>query len=297
MKIRFSLNSTAFLQYGVAVLLALGSASVRANECSDRLKNYVQIKNDRLVENRFTVTRDLAEYHLIFNFNSTASLENVQKNLKPGSVWFDMGAGGAIALMEGLQKYPNISQGVAVAYQRPKNSISEPIRNERFLYLDGDYVENMALNGRLARWAYDTDLFTDVFGPISYSENLPQLFQIYFDLLKQDGVLYFNLMNQRNFVVNREGIVRTDTFKSVNRVVKNGRIQADGILAWLNSIPGIEVEGTTRMSSGGSGQIEESISYKVRKIAADVVVPNTLITEYYKAGSPPERSFILIENR
>ncbi len=243
--------------------------------------NDIVIPNQYLSNNRFNTSRDLGEYWRNFSFSETESLRSITSHLSEGSTWIDMGAGHAKALKEGLFMNPHIN-GVAIGFVKPKGYYEYPEISNRFTYMDGEFVENMYSRGRLSHLKNQTELITDYYGPLSYSENLPLLFQIYFDLLKPSGVLVFHFDATKP---------ENQTYFKSNSIRIQDRLTEDGIIQWLRTIPGIQVidaKHTGRLSAHAQWAI------KIKKINSDIVVPNTLITTKYTAGSPPKREFDFI---
>jgi hypothetical protein len=257
-------------------------------------------------------------YSALFPFKNSERVEDTVQALPEGSVWVDMGAGQARALAEGLRKNPKIAKGVAIAYKKPFNAIKDPsgtsvLRRilsrvfepqrefvptkaaDRFSYLHGDYVENMYRDGKLDDLKGNVDLITDVFGPVSYSENLPDVLQTYFDLLKQNGVLIVNLMLDVNYSGHGANFKQIPA-QAKNQVFTDRTIDRNGVITWLKTIPGIEVIDESEVQGNGIAR-ERSAGIKIVKTAEDVIVPRTLKTEVYEAGSPPKRIFRLLEDQ
>lgn len=229
-----------------------------------------QIDSGRLAVNQFNVSRNLAAYETHFAMRWAKGLTKTIRQLPAGSKIVDMGAGRGKALVDALLLNPGITEGVAVAFAKPDGAAPDVAVEGRFRYLHGDYVENMARDGKLDSLIGQTDVITDLFGPLSYSRDLPDLLHIYLKLLKKDGLLFFTLMTERG-----------PPAVTVN---------PSAFVVWIRSIPGIEVvEIVKRKVSGSPISWEKSISVKIRKIADQVDVPRSLATESYEDGSPPRR--------
>lgn len=271
------------------------------SQCGDAFsKNFLrtEIRNEFIASNEFTVNRTLDVYSQHFPFKKTESLKKTVENLPKGSLWVDMGAGRAHALIDGLDLNPNISEGVAIACKKPQGAESGRDFPRRFRYLEGDFVENMGRDGKLDTLKGRVNLITDVFGPISYSEYLPPLLQIYFDLLRPNGLAVFNIMAERNFdKTNTNQLYLVNDPLSVNPVLINGNQNADGIIAWLRTIPGIEIIEAAEYTLMSVEHWEKSYVIKIRKISNEVIIPQTLKTIKYEASSPPKRAFEIVPDQ
>jgi ribosomal-protein-alanine N-acetyltransferase len=256
----------------------------------------VQINNQFINDNNFRVNRDLPNYNYQLPLEGGKGIETTLEKLPQHSVWVDMGAGEARALNDGLEKYPNIEKGIGIAFKRPLNATdSRP--DGRLQYLDGDYVENMYQSGKLNSVKGKTDLITDVYGPISYSEDIPKLLQTYMDLLKPDGKLIFNIMSERNFstALNQNRVINPGTVVPINKV-SNGKVNADdptGMIDWLRKIPGIKVVETKQVKATHGNLYESSYSVEIIKTQPNVTIPNNLRTKTYEPSNPPLRTFEL----
>ena len=274
------------------LLTALISFSSHADDelnCSKALNQRVSIKNNYLSADQFTKNRTLLEYSRLLSFENEESLFQKIRQLPKGSVIFDMGAGYGHALIESLDVNPKI-QAVAVAYRMPYAQAYYDHYARRLTYLHGDYVENMATDHKLDPWMGKVDLMTDISGPFSYSQHIDALLQIYFDLLKKDGVIYLNFVHARNYDDLHR--VYDEDFK-VNQFWLGDREVS--LKEWLEMIPGIEVSEVTEVINTGyySGKklVEKTFSLKIRKLANDVRISQTLETVSYESAAPARRVF------
>jgi hypothetical protein len=230
-----------------------------------------KIENEYLEMNDFKVSRDLQKYSTVnLPFEKTKNVFDEVMALPEGSRWIDMGAGEARALVDGLVANTKIAEGIAIAYERPFVIANPEKVPGRFRYLEGDFVENMAKEGRLDQFVGKVDLITDVYGPLSYSEKIPPLLQIYFDLLKPGGLLIFNVMTGR---------IKTPVMNT-------------GLMGWISRLPGVEFLEVFHRNMVYSGGFENFYSIKIKKIESKIVVPKNLETDIYIPGNPPERTFI-----
>lgn len=248
----------------------------------------VESTQQRLEENRYNTARDMEEYddHLTGNHPEMAiSFRSLVANLPEKSVWIDMGAGNASALKEGLYANQNIRLGVGIAYRRPTH-FDFPIELEkRFQYLDGSYVEEMMAQGKLNYLKGKANLISDLYGPFSYTHDIPRLMQTYFDLLKKDGTLVFN------FHVSTADFRANPLPEMFNTVTKNGKVDESAFANWLRSIPGVEVVEEAGRVDGNINQEQTLRVLRVKKTAAQVTVPRNLETVQFQDGTPPLRKF------
>lgn len=276
----------------VAFLAAQNCFSLNL-DCILALTDRTEISNENISANSFKTNRSLDHYSSQIPFIRTSTIFRiVTRELNSGSAWVDMGAGKGLALIDGLFVNKNISLGLGISYKRPEEPITEKEiqLGERMQYLDGDYLENLVRDKKLDHLFGKVDLITDIYGPISYSESLPILLQTYMNLLKVDGQLIFNWMIKRNYILVNNKIEYTNSPILVNTVNSGESVQENGILSWLESIPGIEiVESAVREIASSSR--EYSIGVKIRKKVQDVNIPNNLVLTSYAAGGPPARNF------
>lgn len=250
----------------------------------------ITLKNDAIENNSFTVSRDLNQYGAAFSFDRGHGFFKNFNNLPPEAVWVDMGAGDGLALNEGLNEFPQIGKGVAISYKKTNSAVANRPDN-RLEYLDGDFVENMWSAGRLDHLKGKVDLITDVHGPLAYSSDLKNLIEVYSDLLKPGGKLYFVMMNKRNFT---PGVDAAGDPKSVN-TFRAGDKEVE-LLDWLKKIPGLKVEATKTQNSRAGELYEEYLSFKIEKSDPKVVVPENLRTVSYFPSTPPRRIFVIDDN-
>lgn len=264
---------------------ALSRIPASRDSCVDLVNSIVRtnIQNDALEFNHFNVERDFDIYNSFFRFYETGSFDQTVVNLPSGTTWFDMGTGLGRVFDKGLNlKNPRI-HGVGISYQRPDHYEEIKGIQNRFKYLHGDYVENMARDGKLKEWKGKSMLVTDLYGPLSYSEEIPLLLQIYLDLLAKDGTLMFNMMVEKNYSEGMNLITPTQS-----NIINGNKF---GIVDWLKTIPGISVVEKAVIKKIGDIYFEEYISIKVVKQVEVVKVPNNLRLLKYEEGSPPNRQF------
>jgi hypothetical protein len=298
---------TAMLPLACMVFLA-PSAAFPQTQCSEIFQTAarVKIENQLIAANAFTDNRDLNTYSSQLPFKQAPSIISLLEQLQHGSTWIDMGAGEANALADGLRQNLKITHGIAVGVKKPKFAKDERDLPGRLRYLDGDFVENMVRDGKLNSFMGQVDLISDVFGPLSYSEHLPELFQAYFDLLKTNGTLVFNFMLERNQKL-QPGLERRPEslltrwkkllggqkyeygVATVNQLWRSDQEGPANFLIWLESIPGIEVVEIAGSMAAEGHRWEKSLAIQIRKVSSKVSVPHTLRTVKYQAGGPPQR--------
>jgi hypothetical protein len=254
-------------------------------------KPALEIPNPHLATNEFQTGRGLVQAHKLLTALDGSGLKRILENLRRGSVWLDMGAGENRLLNEGLDAYPNVKQGIGISYQRPANTI-DARSDGRLSYLDGDYVENMFQAGKLDHLKGKVALITDVVGPLSYSPQLPGLLQIYLDLLQRNGKLTFALATARRNNA-RSGYPHRTT---LNHVLGAGA-EGEGMIEWLRTIPGVEVNLVKRAEAGGGDVAEDYLAIEITKKARKVRVPQNLQAVQYSGESPAARIFSLTKRQ
>lgn len=269
--------------------ITFSSVSLAANLCQALF--YRELDNYHVENNNYKTHRDLDNYNLMFPFTQTSSLTQQVKLLPPSAVWVDSGAGGLYALAQGLSRNSFIT-GVGITYKLPKRVVDVTESGERLVVLEGDYIENMYAKGQLSAWKGRVDLLTDVFGPLSYTERLPLVLQVYLDLLRPGGQMVVNFPQQRNFSVVGYYNVPLDTPISVNAFMRGGRELPDGFIEWLKTIPGIKVEEVAESRNQIDMDFwEQELAIKITKLAPQVQVPENLRLINYMSDRPPVRSF------
>lgn len=285
-----ALRSRLSVAFAVVTLMSVAARSAPTT-CRQvfhpEVRARVEIANPRLAKNEFTVSRGLDNYNSHFPVTHTEGVRAAILGLERGSVWVDMGAGEGRALDDGLRLNGGL-EGVGIAYKKPERAHDGADLGSRYRYLEGDFVENMARDGKLEDLNQRVDLMTDVYGPLSYSEHLPELLQTYLDLLQPGGRLYATFMSERNYEPHTTA--PGETLFAVNVVRRNGRIVPDGLVHWLRSIPGIELLEVVDVKTNYSVK-EHSRAFVLRKTHATVTVPRNLTTVFYRESSPPERHF------
>lgn len=253
-----------------------------------------------LEANRFQVGRNFHQYTKLFPFETSPQLIEMMMMMPQNSIWFDMGAGEGNAIVDGLNLFSNFKEGIATSYKKPTRARVSDEADGRFSYLDGDFIENMARRGLFDPYKGKVQLITDVFGPLSYSPYLPQVFQIYFDLLAPKGILLFTMLHDRNFE-ETHGSSKTlkllDLPKTVNSFIIQGEKKEDGLIAWLKTIPGIEVLEVTDLPIDKNEFSERVMSVKIRKKSQKVSTPWNLETGYYHITNPPHRIFHINDDK
>ena len=254
---------------------------VQANECrSVFTEERASYFSTQLSANEFTVNRNLIHYEDTFSSKVLGlSFKQVLTSLPKKSTWIDMGTGKAYAILEGLYENPHI-KGVGIAYKKPNHrdfiKVIEGLVGQRFQYLEGEYVENMMSLGLLDKWKGKVKLITDVYGPLSYADNVSRIMQIYLDLVSKNGQLFFHISEHKTTLV-KSGSVRTFT-----------------LIDWFKSIKGIEVK--VLNSHEGiyekTGEEVKVVSLQIIKTTKDVEVPQNLFLQSNEYGTPSRREYI-----
>lgn len=270
----------------IAVTPSRACAAPSASTCSELFeKGFARSKSEMafIAKNKFTKSRSLLNYDFAFAFNWAANVSKTIARLAAGAKWMDMGAGEAKAIIEVLRSNQSLGEAIAISHTVPKEfEWPADVDASRFTYLKDDFVENMARNGQLDRWAGQIDVITDLYGPFSYTNDVVAVLQTYLDLLKPGGVAFINLMNEEK--INGKYVRWNSTFSPTG-----GRLN---LIEWIAGLPGVEVVATARQVAG-RGDSERSIAIKIKKTAPVVIVPTNLEVTEYMPYSPPRRSFVI----
>lgn len=283
---------------------ALHSKPLVAGESQSKSKaTDLDVHDDliRLLEsNQFLLNRNFNQYSKLFPFETSPQLFEMLMMMPQNSIWFDMGTGEGNAIVDGLNLFTNFKEGIGLSFKKPLRARVSDEADGRFQYFDGDLVENMSRRGQFDSYKGKVQLITDVFGPLSYSPYLPELFQFYFDLLAPKGILVFTLLVDRNFDSAYETgntMKLLDSRKAVNSFLVEGLKKEDGLIAWLNSISGIEVIEVVQVPIDKNEFSEKALAVKIRKKSGKVSTPWNLETGHYHATNPPHRIFHIIDDK
>lgn len=246
------------------------------------------VQNAAIEKNGFNVSRGKSAYLEDLSGENGIGLAHKLDHLPKDAVYVDMGAGIAMAITQILRSHPSIAEGVAIAYAKPANF--QIFSHRKLTYIAGDFVENLAASGRLGHLKGRVDLITDVYGPLSYSNDVSRLLQVYLDLLKPEGTLLFNWMTLQNSVNEATGAISKSVMNRLNGIVPRGK-DPTGLLDWLKKVPGIEVEFVKASRAGSAKNAEESVAIQITKKSADPKIPRELSASEYAEGNPPKRVF------
>lgn len=216
-----------------------------------------------LEKNNFNTFRTLSDYSGMLT-PVDRSFQQKVANLPDDSLVIDMGAGEAHALKHIITKYDHIKKAIAVGYKKPKNFQNPSASQDRFEYLEGDFLNIRELD----QYREQVDLITDVYGPLSYIEkDFQKVLQTYLDLLKVNGRLFFILREETNHILSADFPHST-------------------WLHFFKSIKGVEVKVHSR-----PGNKEIFTSFEIKKTNENAEITSQLIEKKYEASTPAKRVF------
>ncbi len=251
-----------------------------------------------LEENNYTQGRILDEYNAYFLFHQGKDLIQTLAYLRDGSVWFDMGSGRNVALVKGLEKNKQIRRGVGVSATRSEFALGDQRVPGRLKQINGDYLENLVAQGRLENQKGKVDLITEIFGPLTYSQNVVEIMQIYLDLLKTNGQLMITFQISRGKSGN---IFESDQIYPYNAIFSEKGLNEYGLFEWMKTIPGVSIEFVEQKTEKESGHYENTMSVRITKLSDQILVPNTIVVDKELPTIPPMRIFapvnLKIENQ
>lgn len=227
----------------------------RQRQCQDLLTPQKRSASFRLIFNWFTTDRNYGEYLQYTH----PDFKKDMLQLRSDQHWIDLGAGKAQALVDFLSQFKNLQQApsvTAVCYK-----LDRWFRLPNFsgkLQVHEGMFEDMAV----AHWR-KADIITDIFGVLSYTEDMTASLQQVFSILNKNGHLYLSTDYLRTtFRWNHEILSYTEFFKR---------------------IPGLKVDGQWGL-------------LKITKTSDVVQVPEMILKGPVKDGAPPYRTFVVIEN-
>ncbi len=240
-----------------------------------------------LTENWFTTNRNLNQY---FKELVTGGLKDKLTSSVQPIKWLDAGAGQAIAIRDTLKNkkfQSKIDKAYSVVYKKPNdgqtdlNNDIELFKN-KFMYIEGDYIENLFSEGKLKDLEGNLDIITDLFGPLTYTKDLSKVVEIYLKLLKKGGELEFNI-----------GLMNTsgNPWLYLQFIDSNGKKinNAEEVLQeWFSKIKGVEI-----IKQDISGFNDYSINFLIRKISDNIEIPKFIFESYDDLLVPPFRTFKL----
>ena len=261
----------------LGLILGHFSGIVYADTCASSV---VELHKGSIIQNnKFARSRDLRDYQHTFKFRFGSDNAMLERHLREGGsmTYVDMGAGQGLALRQAKQQNPELN-AIGIAYKAPE-SAEAAIEESPIQYLSGKFVEEMLDDGDLNHLVGQVDFITDLYGPLSYSNNFMKVFESYLTLLKVDGVMTFNLMIQRKITRN-------------HHVIMND-FDGEGLfpfLIWLKSIKGLEVEiGRPSAPSLMGGEVFQS--FKITKRSSNISFRNEIEILEYTEDAPAIRKF------
>lgn len=282
---KFLISSLILLLASCAQLLETAEQKSGLNpirQIADDRDTCAQVVNQIIQRNHYPPyqeERDFYSYTLNLPFCESDNLEKIITELPTGSTWIDMQAGEGSALVEGIMKNKNI-KGVSVSTKKmspvdPNAIVNDdilPFANPRYMLIEGSDVRQLYIDKKFDHWMGKTSLITDALGPISYTDDMPKILQIYLDLLMPQGQLLFNMNTMRN-------AIQTPDQQTVE------------LLSWLKTIPGIKISDVTLTATGTRDKMEDLMVFKIVKVDNNVKVPMNLKLKKYGEFYPPTRSY------
>lgn len=259
------------------------------SEVGDVSQEYSKLKY-KLEHNFYNHSRGLEKYEelmgpeFVKNLGDTFSMDR-------DTIYFDAGAGLAVAQIELLKKFRNrlpgrlrlvsqsmnkpIKEHYGRDYSDPPSTlieldsyIQQASRNIcPFEYISGQPLEDTSFN-------FVADLITDVFGPFAYTIRLEELFKKYHSLLSAGGKLH---------------IVSSISKDSLEFISSKGSMT---VLPFLKHyLKGFKVGPIHKTRSGTD---EEYVSILLEKTAQPFSMPNLEVIGL-RDSFPPERKFKIVE--
>jgi len=265
------------------------SFSIAQIKCEDLFAEDQMSTAINLQNNNYTQSRILSEYNDFFMFRRAKDLLQTLAGIRKGATWFDMGSGKNVALVKGLEQNPQIRRGVGVSATRTEFALGDQRVPGRMKQMNGDYLENLVASGRFKNQMGKVDLITDIFGPLSYSKNVVEVMQIYLNLLSKNGKLMTAFQIARGTVAD---VMHDEKIHPYNAMLTADGLFQHGLLEWLKSIPGIEVEMIEQTAVSEDGKFEHTMGVRITKLQDNVIVPNTIKVDKEVPTVPPIRIFV-----
>jgi len=247
----------------VLFLLLFSLVSFAADVCAELLSGLH--RNRAVVESsNFAIDRKFADYELHFGRDFVEALLRSH----PGRLthWVDLGAGNGIAtrgaLLSRVRLDPRFLKATAIGYEAPKDpaferekrEIAGTLGEDRFRYLSGRYFSKIP-----PEEIGKADVITDLYGVLSYTENLSGDLEKALGALNPGGQLFTHRHPLGFRFIDASG--RRMTYSE-----------------YLNGIGGIRVHSNNR----------------VERTQGTLVVPRLKLVNFVP-GKPPRRTFQIDE--
>ena len=271
-------ENLSFLKIIIQIAFLLSAQLGMANEtlhgkreCGTMLGGTAK-KLSPVQENNFTNSRVLADYNNFFNWKNF-DLMKVLENLRSHSIWIDMGSGRNIALVKGLSLFNQIGLGIGINAVKPEFALNDERVPGRLKNLEG-MIEDLSEQKKFDALKGKVDLITDVFGPFSYSLKLRKVMQIYLDLIAKDGQLLMAFQIAR--AENKSIFDDRNDFDLYNAVKSENKWQQNGLIEWLKTIPGIQVESVEQKVLENGKSYDLTVGVRIIKLDSTIEVPDTI---------------------
>ena len=248
--------------FSLVLLLAIRTSaddSCLVNKIKENLE-VIQSNGTAIRPSGFEVRRNLDQYKNAFGLRFSAHLNDLVK----GDVWIDLGAGSGDALLDFLGAHPN--QGVktvGVAWVKPPPSNATYAKAEThfestgaFKFLQGGRLEEIP-RAELPQ----SQVITDLMGPMAYTHDLPLILRLELSLLKDEKSALFITVDSRTSIETPQG--------------------ARTLSEWISSIKGLTV--STSQNHGFT-------VLEIHKLEPEPSIPE-LSLKHLQPGMPPVRVF------
>lgn len=267
----------------------------------------IEKSNTRLSENKFFHERNLQRYENLLASQQIPTLTEFLQQLPDGAVFLDSGAGDALAIRDLIEKSSKLNlpfiQYLATSIVKPDFSNEYKKRNPGkqspldhdlekynnfFSYIDGGKIQDLVSDPKSNLYFYreSVDFITDLFGPLSYANDIQEIINTYADLLKVGG--------QALMLLNESSVTFKPAFKNK---FQNTRLTFRELSFLIPMISGgrLEVVRADMQYEGYWPQFEKTVLW-VRKVsqAVDKSIqgsPLQLIKFYDEA--PPLRTYLV----
>ncbi len=237
--------------------------------CDSVLKN-LKMNKHVIAKNGFNTVRNIKEYNETIGQDRLIQIFKEMKKKtrqeKRKQHWLDSGAGTGYAIYTALferpDRFPLINFDItALVYSIPKElefyyEIYKEIGKDRFkLFAKKKYIEDPHFNYKKIK---KTDLITDIIGPVSYSDKIDRVLEIYLELSYVGGSIII-LFSEKN------------------------TIDGESPEKYLRKIQGVKVS----VLRG----FEDAKIYELEKLSDDYSVPHLDLKDF-KSETPPIREWV-----
>jgi hypothetical protein len=290
-RVRTRVGLFLLLQLSCACAIAAGqTARIEFTEEFSRQER-IYLDQDELARGGYVVDRSLAAYAMTLS----AEFDRALTKLGPNDRWLDIGAGQGKAVLDYYGwRFDVMHKAAAKRNASKAKAVAISIEDRRTAFwhdtaatLQAGQIQYLC-NKRFGEYSADElgqfNIITDVFGGLSYTDNLSHFMEKALTLLQLNGNLYTVLQDVHLSDRSNAPYYPNSTYLTEIEHPDGSELT---VCEWLKSIKCIEVGCEARTAWKPPIEV-----YSIRKVCSDINVPNLRVIDF-QAGTPPARRFRL----